>query len=156
MTRLQGGASSGRLGWPYDAGYHNAYKLDGEDADVHQYHIDLVNIGDDQVSVQVSVRQDIRWNLLASMDPTSMQTGSTISIQGSLPRALRIDKTGCEAFTFTYGDPHADGLRWFRFVSSQVGYANHSHTKEGLLAGSYCVPTLVDFGTRLQCSFPGW
>lgn len=178
MSRLvTNGGTSGQLGWPYDSRTQNAYRLDMEDAGIQQYHITLAITGDDEdeVSAQVSVWEDGNEKVLATRDAASinagdslaMEDGDSFQMQGDLPRALRVEKSGigCGTFTFTYGEA-TDGLRVFRFESDNKGYGAWSHTPKGVSSGRYCVPEGIEgkdskgativIGTRLRCSFPGW
>jgi hypothetical protein len=151
MTRLTGGASSGRLGFPYDSVIHNAYRLDYEDADIQQYHIDL-NITGDAVTAKVFVQHNGDNVTLATQAPMHMQDGDTFWMKGDLPRALKVEKEGTDLFKFNYGDPHTDGaVRWFSFGSEDL-------SKQGD-GRRYCKRTTAEVGVcplRLECSFPGW
>lgn len=97
-----------------------------------------------------------------------MGGGDFFSIQGDLPRPLKVERgVGCGDFTFTYGDPHTDGSRWFQFNSHVKGFGRWSHTvnEKDPNSGLYCLSGAIDgqdasgaviLGTWLNCSFPGW
>lgn len=176
MSRLvTNGGTSGILAWPYDATQQNAYEVDKEGTDIKQYHVILAITGDDEdeVSAQVSVYKNGDQTILATRDSSNTQSltmndGDSFSIQGNLPKALKVEKSGigCGTFAFTYGDPQTDGLAVFSFHSDDRGYGRWSHTEKGGMSGRYCVPEAirgqdangndVAIGTRLKCSFPGW
>jgi hypothetical protein len=120
MTRLAGGASSGKLGLPYDSEMHNSYRLDYEDADIQQYHVDLQITGD-EVSAEVFVQRNGDNVTLATQATMHMQDGDTLWMKGDLPRALKVEKESTGLFKFNYGDPHTDGVvRSFPFGSEDV------------------------------------
>jgi hypothetical protein len=155
MTRLTGSATSGKLGFPYDSVTHNAYRLDYEDADIQQYHTDL-NITGDAVTAKVFVQHDGVIVTLATQAPMTMQDGKTFSMEGDLPRALKVEKESADLFKFNYGDPHTDGaVRWFSFGSEDLSKQGDSRR--------YCKRTSGEVDEngfcplrRLECSFPGW
>lgn len=118
----------------------------------------------------------------STKDAGVMEDGDDFTIDGVLPRPLKIEKSGsgCGTYTFTYGDK-ADGNRAFRFRSDDKSVLKDgknmvTEDAPSALRGQYCVPkpmeeivqTLagsgkgkakknkVRIGTRLECSFPGW
>lgn len=154
MNRLTGSASSGKLGFPYDSVTHNAYRLDCENADIQQYHIDL-NITGDGVTAKVFVPHNRDNVTLATQAPMSMQDGNTFSMKGDLPRALKVEKESADLFKFNYGDPHTDGaVRWFSFGSEDLSKQGDGRRcckrTSGEVDGNGVCPL------RLECSFPGW
>lgn len=154
MNRLIGSASSGKLGFPYDSVTHNAYRLDCENADIQQYHIDL-NITGDGVTAKVFVPHNRDNVTLATQAPMSMQDGNTFSMKGDLPRALKVEKESADLFKFNYGDPHTDdAVRWFSFGSEDLSKQGDGRRcckrTSGEVDGNGVCPL------RLECSFPGW
>jgi hypothetical protein len=174
LTRLHliPSGTSGQLGWPYDNALHNTYRLTGEAADVRQFHLTLEITGqaNDQVSARVYVFNNGAEDELASRAGTTMANGATFTLAASatLPRGLRVDRqaTGCANFTFTYGNPLADGIRVFSFTSQDIGWERWARGTAS--NGKYCIAEDIpdpntpagqpaqSLGTRLMCTFPAW
>lgn len=194
-----GQGKSGRIGAKYDPTYHNAYRLYDEDADINQYHIHLELTGEEtdedfEVSAKVLQFKAVKGvrgkgkleQIGTTKDAGVMTDGDEFTIDGVLPRPLKVEKSGsgCGTYTFTYGDKN-DGNRAFRFRSDDKSVLKDgkfvlTQDEPGVRKGQYCVPepmeevvqtsagngkgkakgkakeTKVLIGTRLKCSFPGW
>lgn len=177
--------SSGRMNAEYDNTKHNTYLVDGEDNDIHQYHVVLEITGTDadQVAAKVFEYQSAHAKgkseekVLDTRASATMRNGQSFEMKGKLPRTLKVEKSGsgCGTFTFTYADPKKDGYRVFRFSSNDKGLSEHARSSPGEpLAGHYCLPEMLPVldakgrpktgkdkkvmraGTKLHCSFPGW
>lgn len=171
--------------WTHERRLRHHTTHDGEDNDIHQYHVVLEITGSnaDQVAAKVFEYQKVAGkerseeNVLATRSSPAMNDGDSFQIKGQLPRTLSVEKSGsgCGTFTFTYADPKKDGHRVFRFSSDDKGFPDHSRRQKGEpLAGHYCLPEIlpvvdakgrprtgkdkkvVRAGTKLHCSFPGW
>jgi hypothetical protein len=195
----QGKGKSGRIGAKYDTTYHNAYRLYDEKEDLNQYHIHLELTGKDtdedyEVAAKVfrfkATKGEIGQGKLEQVGQTKnagvVKDGETFTVDGVLPRPLKIEKSGsgCGTYTFTYGGKD-DGNRAFRFKSDDKsvlkdGKFVFTEAEPSPRQGQYCVPrpmeeivqtvsstgkgkgkgkvkeTRVRIGTRLECSFPGW
>ncbi|KAK4507470.1 hypothetical protein PRZ48_001205 [Zasmidium cellare] len=164
--QLNAGGNLGLLGYPYDNALHNTYRLTGEPADVRQFHLDLDITGtaNDQVEAYLFVFNNGADQVIAQRAAAPMANGAsfTLPASGTLPLALKVDRTGtgCNDFTVTYGDPSADGIRWFTFTSRDSAWPNFAPDN-----GRYCVradipdlnnPGQTLPGVRLRCSFPAW
>ena len=162
--------SKGALAWPYDATQQNAYRLDGEDADIEQYHVTLEITGSDRDEVSATVfvyRNGKQTELDRTQTLLTLRNGDSIGLQGDLARLLSIVKqgTGCGTFNFVYGNRALDGHRVWAFSSEEEGTGEWAYGKyvKGARA-RYCQREDIKdasggrtvIGTRLLCSFPGW
>ena len=161
----------GALQRPYDSMKHNAYRIaphDGNDRNIQQFHIALTIRGKnrDRLTVAVSHRFGGQYVSLVQQSG-QLQTGQAISVQGQLPRPLRIERlAGCDLYKFDYGDPRVDGVRWFGFRSDNKGLEFWPDKKSRKKKGDYCysepVPATDESGRKLEpgdimrCSFPSW
>lgn len=171
---------------PYSTKVSSTWRVDKEQADIQEYHVQLYIVGDDvEADVAVYEKKVIKtagekWRgdrtILDERRKGNLKKGETLelkadesfTLKGDLPVALEIKKksdNGCVTYEFAYGDAKLDGHRAFAFKSSNKGLGNWSHTedKNDPDFGAYCVErdmavagSKQPVGTVLYCSFPGW
>lgn len=163
--------SRGTLEWPYDAHRNNAYRMDGETADIEQFHVTIKVTGDagDQVDAKAFVHRNGKLVELASIkSTTSFKTGDSLELRGDMPRTLTITKQGigCASFKFKYGNEMLDKNRFFAFSSEDNGAGEWAYVDKAPTGyrADYCQRKNIRevdgsrsiIGHRLKCSFPAW
>lgn len=158
--RLTDKGASGMMGAPYDSKLHNTYRLNDKEGSIKQFHVTLTVTGkaQDQVDARVRHMYGGSWVTLAQK-AEAVKPGSSFTLKGSLPKALTIERqnNGCD-YTFEYAKK-SDGLRWFKFSSTNSGYGRWKHTskkEDAMETENYCDKSSSSKKTTLECSFPGW
>lgn len=182
MSKMVRTKSQLTLRSPYDPTASTAYRVDGEDRDIYQMFVNLDITGDDEeeVAAEIQIWENKKYKTLVTRAAATMNDKDSFYLQGAnipdLPRALKVERQGgCNpVFVFTYADPHdpKDANRWFQFKSTDLGYGpfprgGGAKSKGNAHKEPYCLSIpktkriqggtgTKKYGTRLECTFPGW
>ncbi|SMR47121.1 unnamed protein product [Zymoseptoria tritici ST99CH_3D1] len=143
-------------GKPYDNALHNTYRMAGESADIRQLHISLKITGDNwnDVLTRVYYYENSNQVELAKKNTEGMKANDefTLPVSNTLLQELRVKKTDCTDFEFTYGNPSDANKPWkaFDFNTGDKGYKPYSYT----LSGDYCVTESKPKMKTVRCTFP--